>query len=392
MDLPAESPRFAALDGLRGVAILWVLLHQLIVVPAETTWERVVLWPANFGWVGVTLFFVLSGYLITGILLDTRDAPHRVSSFYARRGLRILPLYAALVALVFGASWCAGGAFGVDQLTAGEAASFWLMLGNWSQAAAGSFLVGALAVTWSVAIEEQFYLLWPWISWSLRPRGLGWLCVIVILGCCVGRIAAQSAGLNNVALYVSTWTRLDALAVGSLAAIAVRSGIEVSPKCLWSVLLLAGGAAAVGDFLGELNDPTDQYFPTPFSLGTGITLGALAGGALLLLLVDRSAPAWLLRPFESPWLRSFGLYSYGIYLTHGPIRAVIRDHLFGPSVEGASPLVVFRTMAGTQLPALAIYAAICLPLCWAAGWLCYRLIERPCLRLKDRFPAHGTKP
>lgn len=361
-------------------------------VPAQATWERVVLWPANFGWVGVTLFFVLSGYLITGILLDTRDEPRRASSFYARRGLRILPLYAVLVAIVFGVSWLAGGAWGVDQLTAGEAASFWLLLGNWSQAAAGSFLVGALAVTWSVAIEEQFYLVWPGIAWALRPRTLGWLCGVVILGCCVGRIAAQASGLNEIALYVSTWARLDALAVGALAAIAVRTGFELSTGRLWAVLLLAGGAAAAGDFAGELTDTTDRYFPTAFSLGPGITLGALAAGALLLLLVDRSAPAWLRRPFESPWLRSFGLYSYGIYLTHGPIRAVVRDHLFGPSLEGTSPLVAFRTMAGTQLPALAIFVAICLPLCWAAGWLCYWLIESPCLRLKDRFPAHGTTP
>jgi len=133
-----------------------VLLHQFVVVPAGGAWERLVLWPANFGWVGVTLFFVLSGYLITGILLETRDAPRRVGSFYARRALRILPLYFVLLTIVIGASLAIGGGLGVETLSAGQAISFWLLLGNWAQAAAGSFLVGPLAVTWSVAIEEQF--------------------------------------------------------------------------------------------------------------------------------------------------------------------------------------------------------------------------------------------
>lgn len=366
-----------------------MLLHQLVVLPVGTTWERALLWPANFGWVGVTLFFVLSGYLITGILLDTREAPHRASSFYARRALRILPLYAMLLVVVFGVSWAAGGALGVEALSTGQAASFWALLGNWSQAAAGSFLVGTLAVTWSVAIEEQFYLVWPWVAWALRPRTLGWLCVAVIVGCCVGRIAAQAAGVNEVALYVATWFRLDAMAVGALAAVLVRSGFEPTAwrKPLLTVFLLAGTAAAAGDLLGALRDPTDHYFPPAFSLGPGITLTAIASGALLLLLVDPAVSARLRRPFESAWLRSLGLYSYGIYLTHGPIRALLRDHLYGPGLDGATPLIEFPTLAGTQLPALAVYAAICLPICWAAGWLSYRLIERPCLRLKSRFPA-----
>ncbi|MEO0531899.1 MAG: acyltransferase, partial [Planctomycetota bacterium] len=122
------TTRVAALDGLRGLAIFWVLLHQLVVIPTSTTAERLIVWPANFGWVGVTLFFVLSGYLITGVLLDTRDKPRRVSSFYARRALRILPLYFTVLAIVFGIAWFRGGGFGIEELATWEAASFWLLL------------------------------------------------------------------------------------------------------------------------------------------------------------------------------------------------------------------------------------------------------------------------
>lgn len=371
------------------MAILWVLLHQLVVVPAENQFERAILWPANFGWVGVTLFFVLSGYLITGVLLDTRDSPARVSSFYARRALRILPLYLLLVAAVFGISWLVGGAWRVDELSTGQAASFWLLLGNWAQAAAGSFLVGPLAVTWSVAIEEQFYLVWPWAVWFSKPRTLGKLCVVVVLSVLAARVFAQLYGANPVMLYASTWTRLDALAIGSLAAVAVRSGFDVAVwrRTLWRVLLVAGVVAAGLDLFGTLHRETGLYFcPTP-SLGVGITIGAVAAGALLLLVSDRVIAPRLSRWLEARWLRSFGLYSYGIYLTHGPIRALIRDHLFGPGVEGAKPLVEFPLVGGSHLPALVVYMAFCIPVCWLVGRLTYQLIERPCLRLKHRFPA-----
>ncbi len=390
-DPRADRPRgrVLALDGLRGVAILWVLLHQLVVVPATSTWERVVLWPANFGWVGVTLFFVLSGYLITGVLLDTRDAPHRVSSFYARRALRILPLYLLLVAVVLAFSAWRGGMWGVDQLSTAQAASFWLLLGNWSQAAAGDFLVGPLAVTWSVAIEEQFYLVWPWVVWSCQPKTLARLCGAMILAILLGRVAAQLDGANPVMLYASTWTRLDALAIGSFAAVAARSGIpwNAAKRTLWVVFLLGTLSAAAFDLVGTLNRPTGAYFCPAPSLGYGITFGGLAAGALLLLLHDPAIAPRLTRCFEAGWLRSFGLYSYGIYLTHGPVRALIRDHLFGPGSEGATPLITFSAVTGSTVVAFGLYAITCLPLCWVVGWLSYRLIESPFLRYKPRFTA-----
>ncbi|TWT99637.1 O-acetyltransferase OatA [Botrimarina colliarenosi] len=375
------------MDGLRGLAIVWVLLHQLVVIPASSTWERLALWPLQFGWYGVTLFFVLSGYLITGVLLDTRDAPNRLSSFYARRALRILPLYFVLVAAVFGVSALAGGALGAETLTTLQAASFWLLLGNWTMAEAGSYLVGPLAVTWSVAIEEQFYLVWPWVvGWFRDRRRLAMFCLIVGLACLGTRLAGQQLGWNPIALYVLTTTRLDALAIGAAAAVATRDGFD--PR-RWRTALIATaavafGLAAGGDLVETL---AGGDVVTDWSLGPGITLGAIAGGAVLLLLADPAAAPTLTRWFEARWLRSFGLYSYGIYLTHSPVRAVVRDYVYGPGDGGATPWIAFPEVAGTQLPALLAFLAVCAPLCWLAGVLSYRLIERPCLRLKHRFPA-----
>lgn len=366
-----------------------MLLHQLVVIPMPISAERLLAWPANFGWVGVTLFFVLSGYLITGVLLATREKPRRVSSFYARRALRILPLYFVVLTIVFGIAWLRGGGFGVEELTPLQTASYWLLLPNWAMAAAGDYLVGPLAVTWSVAIEEQFYLVWPAVVWVLRPRTLGWLCGAIVACSLTLRLYGQAAGWDPTTLYVLTLTRVDALALGSLAAVAIRSGFN--PRRwrgpLWAMLLVAGVFAAGGDLAGTLTGDPNRYAIAGWSLGPGITLGAIAAAALLLLLSSPDAAPWLSRCFEVRWLRSFGLYSYGIYLTHSPVRALVRDHLYGPGLDGTTPWITFPIVGSSLLPGLFVYMAICVPLCWATGWLSYRLIELPCLRLKNRFPA-----
>ena len=369
-----------------------MLLHQLCVISPSGFVERLVLWPAQFGWVGVTIFFVLSGYLITGVLFDTHDAPNRWSSFYARRALRILPLYLVLVTFVFGVSAATGGAFDVEKLTTSQAASFWLLLGNWSMAEAGDYLVGPLAVTWSVAIEEQFYLVWPLVVWTLRSRwAVGVFCFTVLVASVAMRFYGLSQGWHPIALYVLTPTRIDAIAIGSLAAVAVRSGFE-PPRWRWGLmatLLVAGLAAALGDLFSTLAASLDGNDLTAWSLGPGLTLEAIAAAALLLLLTNREAAPSLARCFEARWLRSFGRYSYGIYLTHSPVRAVIRDYVYGPGLDGATPWFVFQEVAGSRLPALLAYMAVCIPLCWLAGVLSYRLIERPCLSLKSHFPAQA---
>ena len=161
---------------------------------------------------------------------------------------------------------------------------------------------------------------------------------------------------------------------------------------LVALLVAAGALAAGGDLAWSVAEPADIAAVSPWSLGPGITLGALAAGALLLLLADPRGAPWLARRFEARWLRSFGLYSYGIYLTHSPVRAAVRDYVYGPATDGATPWIVFPEVGGSLLPALVLYMALCLPLCWLAGVLSYRLVERPCLSLKSRFPSSRSTP
>ncbi|MEO0530586.1 MAG: acyltransferase [Planctomycetota bacterium] len=262
---------------------------------------------------------------------------------------------------------------------------------NWAMAAAGDCLVGPLAVTWSVAIEEQYYLVWPLVVWALRPRSLAWACALIVGGSLALRVYGQANGWDPISLYVSTLARLDALAIGSLAAVAMRAGFDVTRwrQALVATFIVACALAAWGDLSQTLASNSDRYAVTTWSLGLGITLGAIAAVSLLLLLASPEDSPKLTRLLEASWLRSFGLYSYGIYLTHSPVRAVVRDYVYGPGSDGTTPLVTFPTVSGSLLPALTIYMAICVPLCWTVGWLSYRLIEFPCLRLKQRFKAEA---
>jgi peptidoglycan/LPS O-acetylase OafA/YrhL len=172
-----------ALDGLRGIAIILVMLHHFTYYRPETGIDAVIAGVPLFGWVGVDLFFVLSGFLITGILLDSRGSTRYFTNFYARRTLRIFPLYylvlfLALVALPQFPS--------VHTVLAGDIEMpprwpYWAYLTNFSVAERG-FVHGWVDVAWSLAIEEQFYLVWPLVIWLCPQRLLPWLCTAIVIG------------------------------------------------------------------------------------------------------------------------------------------------------------------------------------------------------------------
>src|SRR5581483_6988074 len=176
----ALSTHMAALDGLRGVAILAVMLFHQSLVVGDSALDRAVAFWTYSGWDGVDLFFVLSGFLITGILFDSRSSPgsRYFRTFYSRRVLRILPLYygVALFTLVILAHIPNYKSANLARISGAEV-WYWVYLQNWSIGAAGLFRNGILDVTWSLAIEEQFYLVWPIAVLLLSRRALMKLCV-----------------------------------------------------------------------------------------------------------------------------------------------------------------------------------------------------------------------
>jgi len=214
-----------ALDGLGGIAIILVLFHHFTILRPPTEIDR---WIANVplvGWCGVDLFFVLSGFLITGILIDARGSDRYFSSFCTRRTLRIFPLYylvvfVSLVVLPRFPAWH-------DLLAGGQPSEqwpYWLYLTNFAVASHDAFQHGVLDIAWSLAIEEQFYVVWAVVVWLCPPRLLGVLCTAVVLMAPAARIMALAEGARPIDVYVLTLYRADALAVGGLLAWLVRHG------------------------------------------------------------------------------------------------------------------------------------------------------------------------
>jgi peptidoglycan/LPS O-acetylase OafA/YrhL len=361
------------LDGVRGVAILLVMLHHFTVIRDAPTLYRF----TESGRFGVDLFFVLSGFLITGILLDSKGKRNALGHFYARRTLRIFPLYYALVAFCFLAvpllAPLAPSLYGkVEKLARAESGtlSYYLTYTvNFLVAKNDAWRHAVLDVTWSLSIEEQFYIAWAPLILFLPKRYVPHLCVLVIVAVNVLRPLMAAAGYSPLQLYVLTHCRADSLAVGALLAWVVRrEGFEARqvaraakvvglPLAGISVGLLAAGILAA--------DKT-----------TGVTLGAPLAGLLSASLLMGSLGGRLM---SSGFLRFFGKYSYAIYLFHLPVRAVIRDSWFGDAQ--------FRTLPGSPYLWQGVFYLVATLAVIPLALLSWHLWEKHFLRLKRYFEA-----
>ena len=218
--------RIVALDGLRGVAVLMVMafhFHQFgagpSVVQVDVAADKVL----GAGWAGVELFFVLSGFFITGILLALKDGRGGYfGTFYSRRVLRIFPLYFVFLIMML-IALPAIGAFGGSELERLRDAGPWQLLfaqNIWILAAdAQSVNPYGTVHLWSLAVEEQFYLVWPLAVLLLGKRGLVALCVALVVMSPLLRLAMLSTDAHPFAVYVFSPVRADALAVGALLAV-----------------------------------------------------------------------------------------------------------------------------------------------------------------------------
>jgi len=372
----ANDEHLPELDGVRGLAILLVLLlHHLASVRLGPLGE-----PLRAGWIGVDLFFVLSGLLITRILLRQRGRPSYFRGFYARRALRIWPLYTLVFLFALLVAWRIPGL--QYELSAPQAWAHALYVQN--LAFPGAYGPWPLKVTWSLAIEEQFYVAWPLLVALLPERTLGRFLWAVVLGMPLLRWTELGAGASPLLVYTHTACRLDGLAVGGLLALAVtRPGgaeaeallrrfrwgaalVPLSCALLWSPLM--GGDALV--------QRTSAVSGAELAAVGGIyTLLALGFGGVVALVLGEGAPARARAAFSPRWLRWLGTRSYGLYLYHGItvhldqllLRPWLREHLGGRLLANAAGL-------GLALAGLLLLAE-----------LSFRFFERPLLSLRSRF-------
>ncbi len=338
-----------ALDGLRGVAVLLVVGHHVGALLLPASWGPDLL-PAGF--LGVDLFFVLSGFLITTLLLERRGEPHGARRFYLRRALRLLPAVGALLGVVIAVS-LAGGA----SLT--RAGNTLLVVGtyttNWTSLH-GVSIIPELTHLWSLAIEEQFYLLWPALLWGMlalgTPRGgLVAVALVLALASASWRALLWERGELGVQLYFRSDTRADGLLLGAALALVPLARLEAiarGPRSWAAPLgLLAVVLAAQGFTLGS-----------PGLYLGGFTVVALATVVLLISVLRVDTP--LARALAAPPLVAVGLGSYALYLWHYPIFLLVRDQLDGSGwparvVVGllASALATVLSRRLVELPALA---------------------------------------
>jgi peptidoglycan/LPS O-acetylase OafA/YrhL len=372
-----------ALDGLRGIAILLVMLHHFTYLRPTAGFDAHIGSVLFFFWTGVDLFFVLSGFLITGILLDSRGSERYFSTFYARRTLRIFPLYylVLFVAFVVLPQFPAVHAVLVGQespVTLPRQWPYWFYLTNFS-IAEGGWVHGWVDVAWSLAIEEQFYLLWPLLVWLCPPRMFAPLCALILVSQPLARIYARETDVAALSIFVLPWFRLDGFAIGALLALAQRRGLMPSLD-RWApvvaMLAVAGiiGCTIMGGHTWWWNRWIQQY---------GYSLIAITGGAMLVSAVARPADSLWPRMLSARWLRAFGKYSYALYLIHAPVMRAVKTYVVDPlQLEsfGLGPWTV-----------QVLYYGVATAPSFALAWLSWRLYEGPILGLKARFPYHRIR-
>lgn len=347
--LPAFIPAF---DGLRGVAILAVVLYHCHPLLQGTFLERFIVW----GWSGVSLFFVLSGFLITGIILDSKASPRFYTGFFARRILRIWPLYWLLLFLhyfflpfMFGGYRC---------MLHDVATAPWLFLLLFVQNLWPIALPGPIGPTWSLAIEQQFYLFWAPIARYLSPQRL----ILVAAGMLATSPLARLY-FGNHFTPTDTLTHLDGLAVGSVVAITLR--VLPWSQTAWKQVArvcLAAGASGVALMLHHGSAFTDTFLAIGF------------GGMLLAALLGQSGrrPSFYCRTLTVRPLLFIGKISYGLYVTHILVFCILGGYVDKPlghfGIPGNLAIVAIRMAASIGFAAL----------------LWYRF-EKPILSLKRYF-------
>jgi peptidoglycan/LPS O-acetylase OafA/YrhL len=353
---PAEFTYYPALDGIRGTALLLVLLcHNFSFLPL-----------AKYGWIGLDIFFVLSGFLITDIILNTCHKKNFLRNFYTRRALRILPLYyGALVVYLFILPAFINLPDAIfyreHQLW------FWTYTQNWLIILHGTDQITSLDHLWSLAVEEQFYLLWPLIILLIRShKKLMLFLGVILLFAFIARWwiwDQQIEGLSYFKLF--TFTRIDGLCIGSLLAIARKSRPNFKNQAFW---VIAGVLICNGVFIlvRNLANPPLPYLALAGYLSLALLLGLLidhlAGNKYSLAVIF----------FSTPLLRFFGKISYGVYVMHWPVYQLTKPYLFKWLEKSGVPIAL---MIGLITSSIALIL----------GWLSFRFFESYFLRLKKKF-------
>jgi len=353
---------FPALDGLRGVACIMVVSYHLFPTLHHYLF---------FGWMSMDIFFVLSGFLITDILMKTIGEPRYLRHFYARRLLRVFPLYyLALIIFLLVLPQVKGLVTSFDYFVDNQL-YYWIFLQNWllilHPPAAGQSVLNHL---WSMAVEEQFYLLWPIIvAWVARPKRLLLLLIILLVCFSAFRFVLWMQQVEQLSYFsFFTFTRFDGILIGSMVGVLQKIDSRFIGRNTAVIVL---SFAAFNFIFYFINLRFNDSFPYLGLLG--FSTFSMLFGLLIYDIVNKQTPL-LTKAFDIGVLKWLGRTSYGTYIFHWPVYLI-----FGP------PLTSFFRSRFSTLPAELISSGLLALLSFFIGYLSFVLYEQHFLRLKKYF-------
>ena len=377
----SSIPRIPAIDGLRGIAVLCVVLIHCLMSTRPTgprTLDPIAVL-ALYLPLAVDLFFVISGFLITSILDRTRDADHPLRTFYARRALRIVPLYYGFLLFVV--------LFMRDlpeRIVGSPGSMIWefLFLTNFPVGLDAKSVGLLYPHFWTLAIEEQFYLFWPLVI-LLLPRRLNIRICLALIGLSIVTRFALSLTLSREAALILTFARLDALAAGSIIGLLHHRNPDVLRRYCKAAMpfagfgFLAAQSAFILVYIWNVKAGIAFWATLMPFIATVFFAATVAG---LALRHERGGgPQWLLNPV----LTSTARYSYGMYAIHVPIIVLLFHY----------GLIARRVpVAGLDLPYRIYFFILIAGLSYGAGLVTWHLYEKHFLKLAPRYRySRGTR-
>jgi peptidoglycan/LPS O-acetylase OafA/YrhL len=351
---------YPALDGLRGVAILLVVLYHNFGFIKQSF----------FGWLGVDLFFVLSGFLITDILLKTLGQANYLRNFYLRRILRIFPLYYLTLVLFL---------FVLPPLTSEKIewtyyqenqGYFWIYLQNWLFIFRNPANADILNHYWSLAVEEQFYIFWPLVVLLLKKTR--WLLIFIsllLLSLVLFRFLLWILEIENIAYYnLYTFTRIDGICIGCIVALLVHMNFTIIRRYTTGIVLAFALINFGFYFFNRFYD-----FSFPYLALVGYSTFGMMFGLLVYEAVSRETRL-INYIFNIRLLKFFGRISYGLYIFHWPVYLLANAYLL---VFAKDHLPTLIAQVSVSLIAVVIAVAI--------SWFSFRYFEKYFLKLKERY-------
>jgi peptidoglycan/LPS O-acetylase OafA/YrhL len=349
-----------SLDGMRALAIMMVVVHHSSFLIQDGFFHDL----SRFMGSGVDLFFIISGFLITNILINTKNNPRFFRNFYGRRFLRIIPLYYAI--LIF-ASFIiplihieSFKKFSDISLT-----PYWFFLSNYAIAAKGNFQHGLVDLSWSLSLEEQFYVFWSLCVYFFAEKHLRKIAILVLILCPILRYFAYTSGQSLVAIHIMTHTRIDTILMGSMLALFMRDNMVTTKNLLFTLAL------CFLIFFGLYALPFGVKLALGYSFLGGIYM-SLVGLAIFASQNQNLNLSFLRKILENNLLVHIGLYSYGIYLLHNPIQKVLQI-VYRPVLNLVPLNIAFHQF---------IFVLIVLAISSALAALSYHFYELKWLRLK----------